>query len=379
MKLLYLTPGVYDKGGISRYNRFQVQALRDVLGDLNVSLVSLLGPDNSARDLETDFAIDHCCDGSKARFVRAALNFALRNKPDVVWSGLMNYSVLTLGLARLIGAKAVVQVYGREVWSPRRSRQDIPWSFRRIDEVVADCHFTANYVERHFHPHRNVHVIWDCVDNQRFFPFEPSDAVLAQYGIDRSEGNFTILTLGRLSKAASYKGYERLLEVFPSLPANSRLVFGGGGDLIPYLRERAAELEVADRVVFTGFIDEADLPDIYRSASVFCLIGDRGPGRGEGIPLTPLEAAACGVPIIVGNQDGSREAVNHGVNGFALNPLDLVTISKHLIGLARDESLRRSMGAEARRKIEKDHSYEVFKDRTQRFINSIHKRIKAQR
>ena len=54
-------------------------------------------------------------------------------------------------------------------------------------------------------------------------------------------------------------------------------------------------------------VHEDDLPKFYRASRIFTLVSDRGKGRGEGIPLTPLEAMACGSPIIVGNQDGSQE------------------------------------------------------------------------
>ena len=68
-----------------------------------------------------------------------------------------------------------------------------------------------------------------------------------------------------------------------------------------------------------------------QAASLFSLVSDRGKGRGEGIPLTPLEAGACGAAIMVGNQDGSQEAVVDGQNGFVCPSLDL----DHQAGLLR--------------------------------------------
>jgi phosphatidylinositol alpha-1,6-mannosyltransferase len=213
--------------------------------------------------------------------------------------------------------------------------------------------------------------MWDCVDTERFCPGRPAPAVHARYGIPLPGDAFNILSLGRLSSDAAYKGYERLLEVFARLPDNTRLVYAGGGDLIPLLKDRARELGVGARVVFTGFVHEADLPDVYRSASVFCLIGDRGPGRGEGIPLTPLEAASCGAPILVGNQDGSREAVEQGINGFALDPFDLDEIARQLQRLAADDAYRLKLGQAARARIEKEHAYPVFRERMESFLKQM--------
>jgi phosphatidylinositol alpha-1,6-mannosyltransferase len=110
-------------------------------------------------------------------------------------------------------------------------------------------------------------------------------------------------------------------------------------------------------------VHEADLAGLYRSAHLFSLVSDRGPGRGEGIPLTPLEAAACGVPILVGNQDGSQEAVVDGVNGYLLDPFDLEAHAAAILALVRDSELRTRMGREARTRSEREFAYPIFREK----------------
>jgi phosphatidylinositol alpha-1,6-mannosyltransferase len=232
---------------------------------------------------------------------------------------------------------------------------------------MADCHATADFLEEaEIRPRGTTQVIWDCVDLARYSPKRPSQDVLARYGISEPSSHFNILTVGRLSKAAAYKGYGRLLEVFARLAPQHpklRLIFGGDGDLRADLAREAVARGLGDRVVFTGSIREQDLPDVYRSASLFSLVTDRGPGRGEGLPLTPLEAMACGVPILVGNQDGSREAVVDGANGFILDPFDLDRIESVIDQLAVDEELRRTLAAGAIRVVRERFSYEAFRDK----------------
>jgi len=378
MKILYLTPGVFDKGGISRYNRYQIVALRELMGTNQVIILSRRGPTGLRDDLETAFSVDWHGSGEalaiadKAKFILQTLRIACQRKPDLIWCGHLRFSALGWLIARIWPAKTVVQVYGHEVWTPDPRRPDSYWGLCRSDYVVSDSHFTAQYIEKErIRPTGDVWVIWDCVDTERFSPGPSNLAVLARYGIPDPCSGFNILTVGRLTTFTTYKGYERLLEVFSHLPRYTRLIYGGGGDLIPRLQARAQVLGIADRVVFTGFIDEADLPDVYRSASVFCLIGDRGPGRGEGIPLTPLEAAACGIPILVGNQDGSREAVEQGVSGFALDPFDLENIAHHLRQLAADESYRQRLAKAARARIEREHAYPIFRERLRRFLDEV--------
>ena len=54
-KILYISPGCFDKGGISRYNRYQIKALRELLGERNVKVFSLLPPQDG--DFEDQFEV----------------------------------------------------------------------------------------------------------------------------------------------------------------------------------------------------------------------------------------------------------------------------------------------------------------------------------
>jgi len=232
---------------------------------------------------------------------------------------------------------------------------------RAMDRIVADCHFTARYVsEANLHG-RAPDVIWDCIDLDRFAPGPCSPSVLAKYGIADKANAFVVLSLGRLSKSAAHKGFDRLIEAFAVVAASepgARLVIAGRGDDRPRLEALVAARGLIPAVTFTGPVDEQDLADVYRSASVFSLVSDRGPGRGEGIPLTPLEAMGCGVPVVVGNQDGSQEAViamdGDVANGFVIDPFDLASHAGLLLRMAKSAPLRAQM-AECARQAAADH------------------------
>jgi phosphatidylinositol alpha-1,6-mannosyltransferase len=255
-------------------------------------------------------------------------------------------------------------VYGSEVWSG--FRPDARWGLEHVDHVVADCHFTARYIESAGHRvPRSTAVVWDCVDLSHFAPGPVDRGVLARYGIPDPSTGFNLLTLGRMSPDASHKGYDRLLEAFSRVARDlpgSRLVFAGRGGLIEVLRARASELGLAERVFFTGMIREEDLPAVYRSAHAFSLVSDRGPGRGEGIPLTPLEAAACGLPILVGNHDGSQEAIVDGRNGFVLDPFDLDAHAALIRRLVENDAERARLSVGAVEVAREVFSYERFRE-----------------
>jgi phosphatidylinositol alpha-1,6-mannosyltransferase len=367
MKLLYLTPGCFDKGGISRYSRYQIAALREICGDENVRTLSLLGPDKQS--FETPFNVDWYAGGNalaqKVSFAAKVFQLALVQRPDVLWTAHVSFSALVRIAAAMAGAKTVVNEYGLEAWSDLG--WDTAWGLKGMTEVVSDCHFTAEWMEEAGkRPRGSIHVVWDCVDIERFSPRPPSRGVLEKYGIPDPATGVNILSLGRLSRDAAHKGYDRLLEAFSRAAGrvpSARLIFAGKGDLVSELAARAKVLGLEGRVFFTGMVHEDDLADVYRSAHVFSLVSDRGEGRGEGIPLTPLEAASCGVPILVGNQDGSQEAVVEGLNGHILDPFDLDAHADVLLRLSRDQETRKRMGEAARKRIEEEFAYPIFREK----------------
>jgi phosphatidylinositol alpha-1,6-mannosyltransferase len=373
-RILYLTTGCFDKGGVSRYSRYQVQALRELFGDNSVRTMSLLGPKDG--DFETPFTVDWYGRGSdvigKSIFAAECMRNALVDRPMIIHAAHLNLAPLAKAAANLIGAATILNIYGREVWSW------MSWSRKRamrtMDCVIADCHFTSNYVAEHQMRVSRPVVVWDCVDLDRFSPGICRSNVLEHYGIPSSGEPFIIMTLGRLSRSAQHKGFERLLRVFaeiaPSCP-RATLVIAGSGNLSDHLMRLARELHIDGKTCFTGSIDERHLPDIYRAASIFSLVSDRGEGRGEGIPLSPLEALACGIPIIVGNQDGSQEAVIGGLNGIICDPFDLWAQAKTLRDLYERPTLLESMRQKARQAALENFGYDQFRNQ----FGDVYKRL----
>jgi phosphatidyl-myo-inositol dimannoside synthase len=376
MKILYLTPGCFDKGGISRYNRYQITACRELFGQANIRVLSLLGPTED--DFEDDFAVTWHGTGtgiiSKAGLIRRAFSQTLSWKPDIILSAHVNLSGLAFMAGNICGATTVMNAYGLEIWSPMR--RDAAWGLKKVDYIVADCHNTASFlVQQKKYRKENISVIWDCIDKDKFYPIPGfSVETLAKYGIPDPEKHFILLTLGRLSLPdALYKGYGRLIKVFSKVSKRhdeARLVIAGRGNYVTELKKMAANLKLEDRICFTGSIEEKDMASIYNCCKIFSLVTESGEGKGEGIPLTPLEAIACGKPIMVGNQDGSAEAVIEN-NGWVVEPNDLENQSKLIMDLMKDPDMLKTFSENALRVSDKYFSYSEFKMKHKNFFNHI--------
>jgi phosphatidylinositol alpha-1,6-mannosyltransferase len=367
IRVLFLSIGLFDKGGISRYGRYQTRAFTEIMGRANLKVVSLRGPgrDNFETPPTVDYHADDISIVSYVRIALALLGYVFSFKPDILWCGHLHLLPLCL-LVRLMQPKVrlIVNVYGEELWSGRGwiHHRTLP----RADMVVADCHFSREFVISDYRltPDR-VLVIWDCVDLAVFRPAGRSPLLLNKFKIPTGPSHRYILTLGRIDKRSRYKGYDRLLDALARLDDPDVVVlFAGDGDDRGRLRRRSLEMGLASRTIFLGWISETELTGVYNLSDLFVLVSDRGEGRGEGLPLAVLEALACGKPVIVGDEDGSSESVVGGRNGRVVSARDANALTGAIHDILSNESLRLEMGVSARTIVEEHFGYGRFRAQT---------------
>ena len=364
MRVLYLTPGCFDKGGISRYCRYQIAALRNIDSIDHILTLSLLGRD--LHSFEEEFKITWSANGNslinKMLFSFKAIITTIYFRPDVIHVAHINLSFLGFLCSKISKSRLVLNVYGLEIWSGLKYSSRI--GLAKSDNIISDCHSTKNYILKNLEVHENkIEVIWDCVDINKFKPVILDYNVLGKYNIPSKIDFFNILTLGRLSKTSRHKGFERLIDVFKRIHIKyplTRLIIAGKGDDLNRLERLVNKLDIKDYIIFTGEIHEDDLCMIYNSSNIFSLVSQKGDMMGEGIPLTPLEAMACNLPIIVGNQDGSKEAIFNDENGFSIDPFDIDKHEECLISFIENKELTKRMSQNRLEIIRKYFSFSEF-------------------
>ena len=168
-----------------------------------------------------------------------------------------------------------------------------------------------------------------------FAPGPVDAAVPGRYGLP--EAYFLYLGQWKPNKnlARLIAAYAQLRQAGPA----PTLVIGGKPDprFGPAL-EAAAQACPPGSVLFPGFIDEADLPALYRAATAFVF-----PSLDEGFGLPPLEAMACGCPVIASNAASLPEAV--GDAALMVNPLDEAGLTAAMYRVANESSLRKQLVA----------------------------------
>jgi len=121
----------------------------------------------------------------------------------------------------------------------------------------------------------------------------------------------------------------------------------GGGPDERVLRDLAAQLGVAQEVRFLGALDRSQVARRYREADLFTL-----PSSAEAFGNVFAEALASGLPIVSTPIGGIPDLVEHGTNGFLIQPGDLKALAGAIRYLADDPELRREMAVRNRAKAE---------------------------
>ncbi len=213
----------------------------------------------------------------------------------------------------------------------------VPRSVHRADLVLADSQNTKrDLVELLGVNPQQIEVIYPGVE-ERFRPIEDQallENVRRRYDLPAR----FILGLGTLEPR---KNFPRLIEAFASLQvgkfASLHLVIAGRpGWLYEGIFAAVERLGLEGKVAFPGFIADEDLPALYNLAELFVF-----PSLYEGFGLPPLEAMACGVPVVASNSSSLPEVV--GEAALTVDPMDVKGLAEAMGRLLDDGALRKRM------------------------------------
>ncbi|GGL81824.1 glycosyl transferase [Streptomyces fumigatiscleroticus] len=193
-------------------------------------------------------------------------------------------------------------------------------------------------------PPRQVSVVPCGVDVRHFHPG-------AHHG--RAPGRtlpHRLLACGRL---VPRKGYDQAVRALADIPGTELLIAGGPpADRVDddpearRLHRLAERAGVADRVRLLGAVDPADMPGLIRSADLVLCTPSYEP-----FGIVPLEAMACGVPVLATDVGGHRDSVADGTTGRLVPPQDPAAIAAAARELLADDRMRRRYGAAGRERV----------------------------
>jgi glycosyltransferase involved in cell wall biosynthesis len=182
---------------------------------------------------------------------------------------------------------------------------------------------------------RNIHLWRRGVDTQRFDPARRGGAWRERLGAD--EATPVIAFAGRLVREKRLDTFVEVISRLEGAAIGHRVLIVGDGP------DRAMLERRLPGAMFTGFLGGADLPAAYASSDIFLFPSDT-----ETFGAVTLEAMASGLPTVCADATGSRSLVVEGVTGFLAPAGDAPAFFAPVARLARDRTLRATMGAAAR-------------------------------
>jgi len=214
----------------------------------------------------------------------------------------------------------------------------VPLSCRSAARVIAVSEWTKNDLIRQYGiPEGKIRVVYEAAE-ERFspdVPYEEVRRVRRQYAGERRY----ILSVGNIQPR---KNLVRLVRAFATIAHEGvgeeplLLIAGqsrwGGSEVLNEVKIRGLE----KRVRFLGYVPDKDLPALYRGAEIFVY-----PSLYEGFGLPPLEAMACGTPVVCSNAAALPEIV--GDAALLFDPQDTKALTEALRRLLEDEQERKAL------------------------------------
>ena len=240
------------------------------------------------------------------RYAGLACEIAADEDFDVIHAHDWMTYMAGIAVADMTGKPLVVHVHSTEfdrsgVTVNQRVYEVERAGIQRADRVIAVSHLTRSIVLQHYgaDPHK-VEVVYNAIeDDSQSLP----DSLPA---ITRDEK--IVLFLGRITmqKGPEYflAAAKRVLEIMD----NVRFIMAGSGDMARRMIELADEIGIGHKVLFTGFLRGDDVRRVYRMADLYVM-----PSVSEPFGISPLEALANDVPVLISKQSGVSEILRHAL------------------------------------------------------------------
>ena len=243
-------------------------------------------------------------------------------------------------------------------------------SARRAAKVIAISESTRrDVIDLLGVPAERVERIYCGVDS-RFRPLPLSE--VAAFRQEKGLPERFVLFLGtiepRKNVVALIEAFSALVAAEPRERADLHLILAGGrGWLAEPIYARVEELGLQDRAHFFGYVPEEEKALLYNAAACFCY-----PSLYEGFGLPPLEAMACGVPVVTSNVSSLPEVV--GKAGLTVDPTDRAALRDALRRVLSDRGLRDELSTQGQIQA-RQFSWRQAARKTARVYRRVHRRV----
>ncbi len=216
------------------------------------------------------------------------------------------------------------------------------WGMEEADRVIAVSELTRQIIIKEYgiNPDK-VRVVHNGIDEST----APSGAGWKRMRSLKAAGYKVVLFLGRITiqKGPDYfiRAAQRVLERNPKV----MFVVSGSGDMEEGMMRLAAQLNISQNVLFTGFLSGGDRHEMYTSSDLFVM-----PSISEPFGITPLEAMKLGTPVMISKQSGVSEIVRHALK---IDFWDVDEMANKILSVVGNPGLKETLSQYARDEADK--------------------------
>ncbi|NJK68107.1 MAG: glycosyltransferase family 4 protein [Richelia sp. CSU_2_1] len=269
----------------------------------------------------------------RLKFAAILLTRLLEKRPQRVFCGHIKLAPLIKTLCQLLGIPYTILTYGKEVWEPLALKDRAV--MRQADSIWTISRYTRDRTCKINNLNPEKFQIVPCVVDGNLFAIEPKPQhLLTKYNLSDAK---ILITVARLRSTDIYKGVDVTIQALPQIAKtfeNVKYLVIGRGDDRSRLEKLAADLGVAERVIFAGFVPTENLAAHYQLADAYVM-----PSQ-EGFGIVYLEALACGIPVLAGDADGSADPLQDGKLGWRVPHRDSESVAVACIEMLKGEDRR---------------------------------------
>lgn len=277
-----------------------------------------------------------------ARYALSVAQIARDHAFDVIHAHDWMTVPAALAAKKVSGKPLVLHVhaceYDRSGETPNTVVRDIEQlGLDGADRVVCVSHYTAGMLQKKYQvDEAKVRVVHNAVTHK-----EQRERIHVEKTIDEP----IVLFLGRVTyqKGPEYflEAAARVVKVMPKV----KFVVSGSGDMLPAMIERAARLGLSRHVHFTGFLKGAEVERMYAMADLYVM-----PSVSEPFGISPLEAMALDVPVIVSRQSGVSEVLR---NALKVDFWDVADLANKMLAVLSYPALHEQLSQEGLEEVKR--------------------------
>jgi glycosyltransferase involved in cell wall biosynthesis len=238
------------------------------------------------------------------------------------------------------------------------------WLTYEAWKVICCSNYMQHELQRVFQlPQDKIEVVANGVDPRQFRAGRNDAGIRSRFA---ARGEKIVFFVGRLVQE---KGIHILLDAVPRILAaepETKFIIAGKGPILEALRGQARNLGIEQHVVFTGYIDDFTRNALYQASSVAVF-----PSLYEPFGIVALEAMAANVPVVVADNGGLSEIVEHGVDGLKCYTGNAVSLADQVVTILQNDRFGWRLADRASRKIQTLYSWQEIARQTRNIYRNV--------